>query len=56
VVAVVVGHVFAVGVAHLVALKVFDTAQAALGSQYPLPRRNEDRVPHPIERDHRSCR
>jgi hypothetical protein len=35
VVAVVVGHVFAVGVAHLVALKVFDTAQAALRSQYP---------------------
>ncbi len=35
VVAIVVGHVFAVGVAHLVALRVFETAKAALRSQYP---------------------
>ena len=35
VVAIVVGHVFAVGVAHLVALRVFETARAALRSQLP---------------------
>jgi hypothetical protein len=35
VVAIVVGHVFAVGVAHFVALRVFETASAALRSQYP---------------------
>jgi len=35
VVAIVVGHVFAVGVAHFVAQKVFETASAALRSQYP---------------------
>jgi hypothetical protein len=35
VIAIVVGHVFAVGVAHLVALGVFDTARAALRSQVP---------------------
>ncbi|HEX9585362.1 MAG TPA: hypothetical protein VGB36_12745 [Gammaproteobacteria bacterium] len=35
VVAIVVGHVFAVGVAHFVALRVFETARAALRSQYP---------------------
>jgi len=35
VIAIVVGHVFAVGVAHLVALTVFETAGAALRSQYP---------------------
>ena len=35
VIAIVVGHVFAVGVAHLVALRVFETAGAALKSQYP---------------------
>ena len=35
VIAIVVGHVFAVGVAHFVALRVFETAGAALRSQYP---------------------
>jgi hypothetical protein len=35
VVAIVVGHVFAVGVAHFVALGVFETTGAALRSQYP---------------------
>ena len=35
VVAIVVGHVFAVGVAHFVALRAFETAGAALRSQYP---------------------
>ncbi|MGF1609703.1 MAG: hypothetical protein ACFCUQ_09930 [Kiloniellales bacterium] len=35
VVAIVVGHVFAVGVAHVTALRVFETAGAALRSQYP---------------------
>jgi len=35
VIAIVVGHVFAVGVAHLVALRVFESAGAALKSQYP---------------------
>jgi hypothetical protein len=35
VIAIVVGHVFAVGVAHFGALRVFDTAKAALRSQYP---------------------
>ena len=35
VIAIVVGHVFAVGVAHFVALKVFETARAALKSQLP---------------------
>ena len=35
VVAIVVGHVFAVGVAHFVALRVFESAGAALRSQYP---------------------
>ena len=34
-VAIVVGHVFAVGVAHFVALKAFETPSAALASQYP---------------------
>ena len=36
VVAIVVGHVFAVGVAHCIALKVFSTSRAAIRSQYPL--------------------
>jgi hypothetical protein len=35
VIAIVVGHVFAVGVAHFVALRVFESASAALKSQYP---------------------
>lgn len=35
VIAIVVGHVFAVGVAHFVALRVFESAGAALKSQYP---------------------
>jgi len=35
VVAIVVGHVIAIGVAHFVALKVFETASAALRSQVP---------------------
>jgi hypothetical protein len=35
VVAIVVGHVFGVGVAHFVALKVFATAKTARASQYP---------------------
>lgn len=35
VIAIVVGHVFAVGVAHLVALRVFETAKSALRSQVP---------------------
>ena len=35
-VAIVVGHVFAVGVAHFVALRVFETSRAALRSQYPI--------------------
>jgi hypothetical protein len=35
VIAIVVGHVFAVGVAHFVALRVFESASAALRSQYP---------------------
>lgn len=35
VIAIVVGHVFAISVAHFVALKVFETAGAALRSQYP---------------------
>jgi hypothetical protein len=35
VVAIVVGHVFAIGVAHVVALRVFETAGVALRSQYP---------------------
>jgi hypothetical protein len=35
VVAIVVGHVFAVGVAHSVALRAFETRSAALASQYP---------------------
>jgi hypothetical protein len=35
VVAIVVGHVFAVGVAHFTALRAFATARAALASQYP---------------------
>jgi hypothetical protein len=33
--AIVVGHVFAVGVAHFVALRAFETPGAALASQYP---------------------
>ena len=36
VVAIVVGHVFAVGVAHFTAMRVFATADAARKSQYPL--------------------
>ena len=36
VIAIVAGHVFAVGVAHFIALKIFDSASAALRSQYPL--------------------
>ncbi|MDP6058631.1 MAG: hypothetical protein QGH33_07050, partial [Pirellulaceae bacterium] len=36
VIAIVVGHVFAVGVAHLAALRVFSTVEAALRSQYPM--------------------
>ena len=35
VIAIVVGHVFAVGVAHFVALRIFESAGAALKSQYP---------------------
>jgi hypothetical protein len=35
VVAIVVGHIFAVGVAHFVALRTFETAGAALKSQFP---------------------
>ena len=35
VVAIVVGHVLAIGVAHFVALRLFGTAAAALRSQYP---------------------
>jgi hypothetical protein len=35
VVAIVVGHVFAVGVAHFVALRAFEAPGAALASQYP---------------------
>ena len=35
VLAIIVGHVFAVGVAHFVALRVFDAPGAALKSQYP---------------------
>ena len=35
VVTIVVGHVFAVGVAHFVALRAFETPGAALASQYP---------------------
>jgi len=35
VIAIVVGHVFAVGVAHFVALRVFESASVALKSQYP---------------------
>jgi hypothetical protein len=35
VIAIVVGHVFAVGVAHFVALRVFGSASVALKSQYP---------------------
>ncbi len=35
VIAIIVGHVFAVGVAHFVALRVFKSASAALKSQYP---------------------
>ncbi len=35
VISIVVGHVFAVGVAHLVALRVFEAPGAALRSQYP---------------------
>ena len=35
VIAIIVGHVFAVGVAHFVALGVFGSASAALKSQYP---------------------
>jgi len=35
VIAIVVGHVFAVGVAHFVALRVFESPRAALKSQYP---------------------
>jgi len=35
VIAIVVGHVFAVGVAHFVALRVFESPGAALKSQYP---------------------
>jgi hypothetical protein len=34
VIAIIVGHVFAVGVAHFVALRVFESASAALKSQY----------------------
>jgi hypothetical protein len=34
-IAIVVGHVFAVGVAHLVALRVYESAAAAVRSQYP---------------------
>lgn len=36
VIAIVVGHVFAIGVAHFVALRVFEPARAALRSQYPM--------------------
>lgn len=36
VVAIVAGHVIAVAVAHFIALRVFNTAQASLRSQYPL--------------------
>ena len=36
VIAIVAGHVFAVGVAHFIALRIFDSASAALRSQYPL--------------------
>ena len=35
VIAIVVGHVFAVGVAHFTALRVYDSASAARRSQYP---------------------
>ncbi len=35
VIAIIVGHVFAVGVAHFVALRVFESAGVALKSQYP---------------------
>ncbi len=35
VVSIVLGHIFAVGVAHFMALRVFETAKAALRSQYP---------------------
>ncbi|MDX1430479.1 MAG: hypothetical protein R3282_09330, partial [Rhodothermales bacterium] len=35
VIAIVVGHVFAVGVAHFVALRVFESSSTALKSQYP---------------------
>jgi len=35
VIAIVVGHVFAVGVAHFIALRVFESPSAALRSQYP---------------------
>ena len=35
VIAIIVGHVFAVGVAHFIALRVFGSASAALKSQYP---------------------
>jgi hypothetical protein len=34
--AIVAGHVFAVGVAHIVAVRNFDTAKLALRSQYPM--------------------
>ena len=34
-IAIVLGHIFAVGVAHFVALQVFESASAALKSQYP---------------------
>jgi hypothetical protein len=36
VISIVAGHVIAVGVAHFTALQVFETARAALRSQYPL--------------------
>jgi hypothetical protein len=36
VIAIVVGHVFAVGIAHFTALGAFDSARAAVRSQYPL--------------------
>jgi hypothetical protein len=36
VIAIVVGHVFAVGVSHLIALRIFEPAKAAIRGQYPL--------------------
>lgn len=36
VIAIVIGHVFAVGIAHFTALRAFDSVRAAVRSQYPL--------------------